>query len=256
LVQHGPTRKLLLFETEDEFDRIKPMLGTIDGGAMDFEDSVTENIKLNDTEVWEFYNTTVDAHPIHLHLVKFQAISHQKFTGTQDSTGKLTNITLIGQPKVLNVDQDGWKDTYVMLPGEVTRVIAKFDLPGRYEWHCHILSHEDHDMMRPFEVREPAARYAQPNGLLQKMALKDNLSVYPNPFAFKATINFEISTQSKVSIKIFTIEGREINTVFEGEKSPGIYHLSFEGNHLSGGVYLCRMQVNNQVLQRKLIIQR
>jgi spore coat protein A len=257
LVQNGPTRKLLLFENEDEFDRIKPMLGTIEGGYMDFEDPVTENIKLNDTEVWEFYNNTVDAHPIHLHLVKFQAISHQKFTGTQDeNTGKLTNIRLIGQPQVFNVDQDGWKDTYIMSPGEVTRVIAKFDLPGRYEWHCHILSHEDHDMMRPFEVSEPAARLAQQNGALQKVVLKDNLNVYPNPFALNTTINFEVSTQSKVSIKIFNIEGREINTVFEGEKSPGIYNLTFKGNRLAAGVYICRMHVNNQVLQRKLIIQR
>jgi spore coat protein A len=223
---------------------------------MDFEDPVTENIKLNDTEVWEFYNTTMDAHPIHLHLVKFQAISHQKFTGTQDSTGKLTNIKLIGQPKVFNVDQDGWKDTYVMLPGEVTRVIAKFDLPGRYEWHCHILSHEDHDMMRPFEVSASAARYAQQNGVPQKMALKDNLNVYPNPFASNTTINFEVAAQSKVSIKIFNMEGREINTLFEGEKSPGVYNLSFEGNRLAAGVYICRMQINSQVLQRKLIIQR
>jgi spore coat protein A len=231
------------------------MLGTIDGGAMDFEDPVTENIKLNDTEVWEFYNTTVDAHPIHLHLVKFQAISHQKFTGTQDSTGKLTNIRLIGQPKEFNVDQDGWKDTYVMLPGEVTRVIAKFDLPGRYEWHCHILSHEDHNMMRPFEVSASAARYAQQNEIAPKM-VKDNLNVYPNPFAFNTIITFQVSAQSKVSIKIFNLEGREISTVFEGEKKPGIYNFPFEGNRLAAGVYICRIQINNQVLQRKMIIQR
>ena len=256
LVQNGPTRKLLLFETEDEFDRIKPMLGTIDEGAMDFEDPVTENIKLNDTEVWEFYNTTVDAHPIHLHLVKFQAISHQKFTGTQDATGKLTNIRLIGQPQMFNVDQDGWKDTYVMLPGEVTRVIAKFDLPGRYVWHCHILSHEDHDMMRPFEVSTTAARLAQQNISTQPAVQTDNFNVYPNPFAFNTIINFQVSAKSKVNIKIFNLEGREISTVFEGEKSPGIYNLPFEGNRLAAGVYICRIQINNQVLQRKMVIQR
>ena len=261
LVQNGPTRKLLLFETEDEFDRIEPMLGTIDGGAMDFEDPVTENIKLNDTEVWEFYNTTVDAHPIHLHLVKFQAISHQKFTGTQDITGKLTNIRLIGQPKVFNVDQDGWKDTYVMLPGEVTRVIAKFDLPGKYVWHCHILSHEDHDMMRPFEVSNAVARHALQEASLQKIEgkeklLKNNLNVYPNPFASNTTINFEVAGQSKVSIKIYNMEGRVISTIFEGEKSAGIYNIPFNGTQLPAGMYLYRMQVNNQVLERKSIIQR
>jgi len=257
LVQNGPTRKLLLFETEDEFDRIKPMLGTIDGGAMDFEDPVTENIKLNDIEVWEFYNTTADAHPIHIHLVKFQVISRQKFKGTLDEqTGKLTNIRLLGQTQLNNVDQDGWKDTQVMVPGEVTRVIAKFDLPGRYEWHCHILSHEDHDMMRPLMVHEESITIAQQNTPLEATAMKDNLSVYPNPFVAQATIQYKISAQSKVSIKIFNIEGRIVSTVFEGDRPAGTYQLSFSGNQLPAGLYLCRMQINNQFLQQKFIIQR
>ena len=255
LIQNGPTRKLLLFETVDEFNRIKPMLGTVDGGAMDFEDSVTENIKLNNTEIWEFYNTTADAHPIHLHQVKFQVISHQKFTGTQDvNTGKLVNFRLLGQPKALNLDQDGWKDTYVVLPGEVTTVIAKFDLPGRYEWHCHILSHEDHDMMRPFEVSSTASAIVQRNDLFNKMVPNDSLTVYPNPVTLNTTINFKVSSKSKVSIKIFDIEGHEVSTVFEGEKSPGIYTLPFKGNRLAGGMYICRMQINHEVLQCKLII--
>ena len=257
LVQNGPTRKLLLFETEDEYDRTKPMLGTVEGGAMDFEEPVTENIKLNDTEVWEFYNTTVDAHPIHLHLVKFQVISRQKFNGMLDTkTGKLTNIHLLGQPQLSNLDQEGWQDTKVMYPGEVTRVIAKFDLPGRYEWHCHILSHEDHDMMRPFEVSDEAVTTVQQNVSIQKITVKDNLNVYPNPFAINTTIQFEVAAQSRVSIKIYNLEGREVSTVFEGEKTSGIYNLSFNGNRLAAGVYICRMKINDQVLQHKLIIQR
>jgi spore coat protein A len=157
---------------------------------------------------------------------------------------------------MFNVDQDGWKDTYVMLPGEVTRVIAKFDLPGKYVWHCHILSHEDHDMMRPFEVSTTVARLAQQNISTQPTVQTDNFNVYPNPFAFNTIINFQVSAKSKVSIKIFNLEGREISTVFEGEKSPGIYNLQFEGNRLAAGVYICRIQINNQVLQRKLVIQR
>jgi spore coat protein A len=257
LVQNGPTRKLLLFETEDEYDRTKPMLGTVEGGAMDFEEPVTENIKLNDTEVWEFYNTTVDAHPIHLHLVKFQVISRQKFNGMLDTkTGKLTNIHLLGQPQLSNLDQEGWQDTKVMYPGEVTRVIAKFDLPGRYEWHCHILSHEDHDMMRPFEVSDEAVTTVQQNVSIQKITVKDNLNVYPNPFAINTTIQFEVAAQSRVSIKVYNLEGREVSTVFEGEKTSGIYNLSFNGNRLAAGVYICRMKINDQVLQHKLIIQR
>jgi spore coat protein A len=257
LVQSGPTRKLLLFETEDEFDRIKPMLGTIDGGAMNFEDPVTENIRLNDTEVWEFYNTTADAHPIHIHLVKFQVISRQKFKGTLDEqTGKLTNIHLLGQPQLNSVDKDGWKDTYVMIPGEVTRVIAKFDLPGRYEWHCHILSHEDHDMMRPLMVQEESITKARSNAPAEMMVINDDLKFYPNPFAADATIQFNISTPGKVSIKIINIDGRVVRTVFEGDKPAGTYHLLFNGTQLPAGLYLCRMQINDQILQQKFIIQR
>jgi spore coat protein A len=256
LVQNGPTRKLLLFETEDEFDRIKPMLGTIDGGAMDFEEPVTENIKLNDTEVWEFYNTTADVHPIHIHLVKFQVISRQKFNGTLDEqTGKLSNIHLLGQPQANNLDQDGWKDTQVMFPGEVTRVIAKFDLAGRYEWHCHILSHEDHDMMRPLIVSDEFITKAQKIPI-RETAIKNNLSVYPNPFAVNTIIKFEVAVQSRISIKVYNIEGREVNNVFEGEKKPGIYNVSFSGSQLAAGIYMCRMLVNNQALQSKFIIQR
>ncbi|MGE5108439.1 MAG: multicopper oxidase domain-containing protein [Sphingobacteriales bacterium] len=257
LVQSGPTRKLLLFETEDEYDRIKPMLGTVDGGAMDFGDPVTENVRLNDTEVWEFYNTTVDAHPVHLHLVKFQVISRQRFNGILDrETGKLTNIRLIGQSQVNNLDLDGWKDTEVMLPGEVTRVIAKFDLPGRYEWHCHILSHEDHDMMRPFEVTEELITKARQTAPVLQSEAKDNLSVYPNPFAANTAIEYAVSVQSRVSIKVYDMTGREVSNVLEEIKPAGIYKLSFNGSRLPAGIYVCRMQINNRVLQQKLIIER
>ncbi len=256
LVQSGPTRKLLLSEGEDDLERIEPMLGTIDGGAMDFDDPITENIKLNDTEIWELYNTTVDAHPIHLHLVKFQVISRQKFSATVDEqTAKLSNIRLIGQPRVNNTDQDGWKDTEIMLPGEVTKIIAKFDLIGRYVWHCHILSHEDHDMMRPFVVSDESVTKAQQNSS-ETSIIKDNLTNYPNPFTISTTIQFAIAAQSKISIKVFNIEGREVSKVFEGEKPAGVYKVLFNGTNLPAGIYICSMQINNQVLQRKLIIQR
>jgi spore coat protein A len=253
LVQDGPVRKLLLAEGEDMFERIEPVLGTIDGGAMDFDEPVTENIKLNDTEIWEFYNTTVDAHPIHLHLVKFQAISHQKFMADQDPiTKKLSNIRLLGQPKVYDLDEQGWQDTHIMLPGEVTRVIAKFDRTGKYVWHCHILSHEDHDMMRPFIVSEPAA-VAQ-NAV--QVASKNNLSIFPNPFGSSTTIQFALVEQSKVNIKIYNAQGTAVTTVFSGDKAAGKYTVPFNAGKLSAGVYICRIVINNEVLQQKLVIQK
>jgi spore coat protein A len=152
LVQTGPTRRLLLFEGEDEFGRINPMLGTADQGALHWEMPITENPMLDDVEVWEIYNTTEDAHPIHLHLVSFQVIDRQKFRAHQAEDGSLTNIRLVGRSRKPAANEAGWKDTVQMFPGEVTRIIAKFDREGLYVWHCHILSHEDNDMMRPYCV--------------------------------------------------------------------------------------------------------
>lgn len=156
LVQDGATRKLLLFEATDEYGRLRPQLGTVANGALMWDDPTTETPNLNDVEVWEIYNSTEDAHPIHLHLVSFQVQSRQKFKADQDpETGALSDIRLLGLPKSPEANELGWKDTVIMYPGQVTRIIAKFDRPGEYVWHCHILSHEDHEMMRRFEVVAP-----------------------------------------------------------------------------------------------------
>lgn len=153
LVQTGATRQLVLTEMEDHYGRLLPQLGTVADGSLMWDDPITENPQLGDVEVWEIYNTTMDTHPIHLHLVSFQILSRQKFTADQDPvTGALTNIRLLGQPTPPDANEAGWKDTVRMNPGEVTRIIARFDREGLYVWHCHILSHEDHEMMRPFYV--------------------------------------------------------------------------------------------------------
>lgn len=147
------TRKLLLFEGIDEYGRLQPLLGTTDDGALMWHDPVTENPGLGDTEIWEVYNSTMDAHPIHLHLVGFRILDRQRFKADQDmATGQLSNIRLIGRPRPPAANEEGLKDTAQMLPGEVTRIITRFDRPGEYVWHCHILSHEDHEMMRPYRV--------------------------------------------------------------------------------------------------------
>jgi spore coat protein A len=152
------TRQLLLFEGVDEYGRLRPQLGTATGGVLLWHDPITENPHLNDVEVWEIYNASEDAHPIHLHLVQFQVLSRQRFTAdVVPFTGALSDIQLIGRPTEPNANEVGFKDTVQMFPGQVTRIIAKFDLPGLYVWHCHILSHEDHEMMRPYEVVSEAA---------------------------------------------------------------------------------------------------
>jgi spore coat protein A len=169
------TRKILLFEGTDSRGRLQTMGGIVDSsrptlnGTLTFHDPITENPQVGDTEIWEFYNTTGDAHPIHMHLVDFRIINRQKFggkitpkTNTDGSTGGVLDegsIHLLGKPRNPPANELGKKDTAKMFPGEVTRVIAKFKRSGEYVWHCHILSHEDHEMMRPWYVGQiPAGR--------------------------------------------------------------------------------------------------
>ncbi len=146
------TRQLALFEETDSYGRLLPLLGTLAGGPKMWHEPVTEEPLLHDTEVWEVYNLTEDAHPIHLHLVSFQILSRQRFMGGGMMMGG-GGVRVIGQPRPPEANERGWKDTAQMYPGEVTRIAARFDRPGEYVWHCHILSHEDNEMMRPFVVR-------------------------------------------------------------------------------------------------------
>jgi len=108
-------------------------------------DAITENPAVGATEDWEIYNFTEDAHPIHLHLVMFEVLDR---TPMGDVIGGPT--TLPPEPW-----ETGFKDTVVAYPGEVTRVKATFDMLGLYVWHCHIIEHEDNEMMRPYEVIAP-----------------------------------------------------------------------------------------------------
>ena len=84
----------------------------------------------------------MDGHPIHLHLVKFKVVDRQVF---DPLTG-----ALIGPCPAPTPTEAGWKDTVIAYPGEVTRVKATFDIAGLYVWHCHIVEHEDNEMMVPY----------------------------------------------------------------------------------------------------------
>ena len=176
LGQETNTRQLLLLESTDQYGRLKPSLGTAQLGLLGFTDPVTETPQVNDIEVWEIYNNTEDAHPIHIHQLEFQLINRQEFTGNLDPvTNQLTNIQLIGPPISPAPNEQGWKDTYIVPPGHLARVKLRFDIPGRFVWHCHILSHEDWDMMRPFEVLPEATSCTNPtNVALNKQATQSS----------------------------------------------------------------------------------
>jgi len=113
---------------------------------------VTEDPVLDSTEIWTIVNPTDDSHPIHLHLVRFQLLDRQRFDGEFfNMTGQ---IRFGGPFEPPEPSESGWKDTIRAHANMVTRFIAKFEgFPGRYVWHCHVLEHEDNEMMRPFTVR-------------------------------------------------------------------------------------------------------
>jgi spore coat protein A len=160
-------RRILLGEGVDEYGRILPLLGTYDptgvanNGTMDFNEPPTEFPSVGSTEIWEFWNTTEDAHPVHMHLVQFRILNRENFTGTTGTTVMPQGWTgvrlepgaqLDGAPVVAPAHEQGLKDTVVCPPGMVTRVAAAFNRRGKYVYHCHILSHEEHSMMRWFIV--------------------------------------------------------------------------------------------------------
>ena len=105
---------------------------------------VTENPALDTTEVWEIHNLTVDAQPIHIHLVHFQVVGREVIGDSKATSVAGSNDPLPGET--------GFKDTVIAYPGEITRVISHFDVPGHFVWHCHIGEHEDNEMMRPYDV--------------------------------------------------------------------------------------------------------
>ncbi|WP_020676319.1 multicopper oxidase domain-containing protein [Geopsychrobacter electrodiphilus] len=110
-------------------------------------DPITTNPLLGSTEIWEIYNTTADAHPIHVHLVRFEILDRQDLG--IDPAGVMTPGTNTYAPMA---NELGFKDTVVAYAGQITRVKAHFDILGRYVWHCHIVEHEDNEMMLPFNV--------------------------------------------------------------------------------------------------------
>jgi len=112
---------------------------------------VTEKPVLNSVEIWSIVNPTDDSHPIHLHLVRFQVLDRRRFNGELFAATR--EIRYGGPLEPPEPTESGWKDTVRAHSNMVTRIIARFEgYPGKYVWHCHVLEHEDNEMMRPYEV--------------------------------------------------------------------------------------------------------
>ena len=191
------THALAVFEGLDPYGRIFPHLGTVNEGSLLWADAngdvvprPAETVTADAYTLFEVYNTTPDSHPIHLHGTEFQILERQRFKATlltkdllteggliaqgstiADTSGdgliNTNDITLLGRPTPVPAYEAGLKDTAIVDPGERILVVAKYDssllndpiagAAGKYVWHCHILSHEDHEMMRPLQVEPPMA---------------------------------------------------------------------------------------------------
>src|SRR5438876_214941 len=128
--------------------------------AKQFEDTVNWFVAYGSTEVWSIINLTEDTHPFHVHLVQFQALSRDLYNkeGFNPETGGTTAPVFFQKHGTLDENEMGWKDTVRVNPGELVSIAATFDgFTGRFMYHCHLLEHEDHDMMRPFIVMPAAA---------------------------------------------------------------------------------------------------
>jgi spore coat protein A len=160
------TKNLTLNENFDEWGRLRQLVGTttIKPGSGGFGrlylDPTTETSNLNDIEVWNIFNLTADTHPMHFHSVNVQILKRQPF---RIVSGR---FYAAGAARGPEPDEFGWKETCKMNPGEMIQVVMKIELPAvpftvpastrtgdnEFVWHCHILEHEEHDMMRPFVI--------------------------------------------------------------------------------------------------------
>jgi FtsP/CotA-like multicopper oxidase with cupredoxin domain len=155
------TRPLALLEQVSAFHDgpAEALLGTVDGNPNIapgvwtkrlWMDPVTENPAVGATEMWELYNATEDAHPMHIHEVHFEVVNRQDIHVDEDGG----TVQVVPGSAAVGPEpwETGFKDTVIAYPGQVTRVRIRFARPGQFVWHCHIVEHEDNEMMRPYRI--------------------------------------------------------------------------------------------------------
>jgi spore coat protein A len=132
------------------------MLGNVGSDGMPMHrmwaDPVSENPNVGDTEVWEFYNFTADAHPMHIHEIAFEVVNREALVLDPVTGEPVQPVQLTGVVRPAEAWENGLKDTVIAYPGEVTRLRGQFNVPGQFVWHCHIVEHEDNEMMRPYRI--------------------------------------------------------------------------------------------------------
>ncbi|MCA9240640.1 MAG: multicopper oxidase domain-containing protein [Planctomycetales bacterium] len=130
------TRTLRLTKSTDQYGRAEFLLDD-----KKWIDPNSETIVKGEMEIWEFVNETGMAHPMHLHMDAFQVLDREDRFGADVP---LADFEL------------GFEDTVTVGPHETVRIMVRFDqYTGTFVWHCHILEHEDSEMMRTFRIVSP-----------------------------------------------------------------------------------------------------
>jgi len=226
-----------------------------------------------------------------------------------DPTGKVWTTFLGGNPDVTphiqgpvipaSFNERGWKDTFIMYPGQVTTVIARWaptdatatatnyfafspDGGHGYVWHCHILDHEDNEMMRPYlvDATGPAGRLSAPiyagywtahplatfaaqsaGESQQKASAAADLPMsfelggnYPNPFNPTTEIQFSLTEYSQVKLEVFNILGQRVATLVDQPMDAGYYTVEWDANEYASGVYLYRLTAEDFVETKKMLL--
>ena len=322
LVEPDVIRQLTLNEVDGDDGPLEALVNNTkwDGNGEEDGLGVTELPKEGTTELWQFINLTADAHPIHVHLVQMQLVSRQEYNvegyeevyedafggeyipgvgppldyneqNGDDAIGgnPAFNEYLNGDLKPANANERGWKDTYVMYPGEVTTFIVRYaptDIPvgaptaellypfdpsegPGYVWHCHILDHEDNEMMRPYKVapspeRIPAVANLK-SGMMDNGLLADNQSAkigsefllyqnYPNPFTSKTEIKFKLPEPMYTKLTLYNQNGQVVKVLLDQVIPAGNNTVRLNGSGLVKGVYFYQLSAGGNVALKKLII--
>lgn len=314
------TRQLTLNEVLSDSGPLKVLINNSHFGPMpemDMFGKVTEKPIEGNTEIWQLINTTMDAHPMHMHLIQFQLVSRQNFDMEAYMDEYMNSFTganggmegmymgaegppfdydkencdgaiggnpgvskyLTGMPIPPEPNERGWKDVIIAYPNQVTTYIVRFaptDKPLNaqkssllfdfdpsvgpgYVWHCHIVEHEDNDMMRPMEVLPNAARLANSGGNLIAKAsvLKEGFSLgqnTPNPFKNQTLIHFHVPIECQLQLVLYDSQGMAVKTLIDTKTPPGTHQVILEAEHLTPGIYFYKMTAGSMTETKKLIV--
>ncbi|MGE5458718.1 MAG: multicopper oxidase domain-containing protein [Methanococcaceae archaeon] len=232
----------------------RPFLGTVP----------TERPVLGTTEIWNFINLSADTHPMHMHLVNFQVLDRtpfdveaykNKYGNNQAPEG--ADLFKTGAPIAPDPNELGWKETAKCPAGLITRVIMHFDsFVGKYVYHCHILDHEENDMMQYMVTTRALPKAEELTAVPETFALHQN---YPNPFNPSTTIQFQLPQAGQVEIKIFDSLGREVTTLVNQVYEAGAHSVEWQGVNSFGakmpsGVYIYAMKAGSFSETKKMVL--